>query len=331
MSNPSRENYAFQKIVVVVGVILFAIKLTAWYLTHSIAILTDTLESIINILAGVFSLYSLYLSAKPRDHDHPYGHGKIEFISAGIEGALITFAGLIIIYEAARNFIFPQGEIFQLDYGIILIAFSGLINYVLGFYAVRKGKKNNSLALVAGGEHLKSDTYSTVGLVIGLILMYFTHFFWLDSVIALIFGLIIIFTGLGIIRKSMAGIMDEADESLINQLVETLETHRNEDWIDLHNVRFIKYGSNLHLDAHLTMPWFYTLRESKTKLDEFEKIVTQNFEGRIEMFVHIDGCQDFSCEICEKNNCPHRKFSFEKRIAWAMENIELDQNHSLKK
>jgi len=329
MNSSPQENYAFQKIVIIVSVILFGIKMVAWQLTHSVAILTDMLESIINVLAAVFSLYSLYLSAKPKDRDHPYGHGKIEFISAGMEGSLIAIAGLIIMYEAVRNFIFPRGEISQLDYGIIMVAFSGLVNYIVGFFAVIKGKKNHSLALVASGKHLKSDTYSTVGLVIGLILMYFTHFYWLDGIIALIFGMVIIFTGVGIIRKSLAGIMDETDENLIKQLVETLEAQRNEDWIDLHNVRFIKYGSSLHLDAHLTMPWFYTLRESKIKLDEFEKIVAQNFGRAFEMFVHIDGCFDFSCKICEKHDCPHRKYPFQKRIDWTIENIELDQNHSL--
>ncbi len=329
MNNPAKENYSFQKIVVIVGIVLFVIKVIAWYITQSVSILTDALESTINVLAGLFSLYSLYLSSKPRDKDHPYGHGKIEFISAGIEGGLIALAGLIIIYESVKNLFTPH-TISQLDYGIILVSIAGLINYILGAMAVKKGKKNKSLALISGGEHLKSDTYSTIGLVLGLILMYFTRFYWLDSVIALLFGSIIIFTGIKIVRKSLAGIMDEADEELIKQLVDTLEKNRNPNWIDIHNVRFIKYGSSLHLDSHLTMPWYFNLRESKKELDKLEEIIKDNFGNSLEMFVHVDDCcEDFSCKICKKQDCTFRKHAFEKEIVWTIENIESDKHHEL--
>jgi cation diffusion facilitator family transporter len=331
MNASAKENYSFQKIVVIVGIALFIIKIIAWLLTRSIAILTDTLESIINILAGLFSLYSLYISSKPKDRDHPYGHGKIEFISAGIEGGLITLAGLLIIYESVTN-IFIHRIISKLDYGIILVAIAGATNYLLGVSAVRKGKKNKSLALISGGEHLKSDTYSTIGLILGLIIIYFTRLYWLDSIIALIFAGIIIYTGIKIIRRSLAGIMDEADEELIKQLVKTLEKNRNPNWIDIHNVRFIKYGSSLHLDCHLTMPWYFNLRESKKELHKLEKIITDNFGDSFEMFVHVDDCcEEFSCKICKKENCSYRKYSFEKEIIWTIENIESDKHHKLDK
>lgn len=328
MKNPVKESYAFQKIIVIVGCILFLVKLSAWYLTKSVSILTDTLESTINILAGLFSLYSLFISSKPKDRDHPYGHGKIEFISAGVEGGLITIAGFIIIFESIKNLFIPH-SISKLDYGIVLVTASGFVNYILGVIAIQKGKKNKSLALVSGGEHLKSDTYSTIGLVIGLILIYFTHFFWLDSIIALFFGGIIIYTGIKIIRKSLAGIMDEADEDLIKELVQTLEKKRNDNWIDIHNVRFIKYGSSLHLDSHLTMPWYFNLKESDKELRSLEKIIKDNFGNRFEMFVHVDGCEDYSCQICQKKDCPVRKHPFKQKITWTIENIELNRNHSL--
>ncbi|MDR1876549.1 MAG: cation diffusion facilitator family transporter [Flavobacteriaceae bacterium] len=329
MNISAKENYSFQKTVVIVGITLFIIKVIAWLLTQSIAILTDTLESIINVLAGLFSLYSLYISAKPKDRDHPYGHGKIEFISAGIEGGLITLAGLIIVYESVITFFEPR-IISKLDYGIILVAITGLINYILGILAIKKGKKNKSLALISGGEHLKSDTYSTIGLILGLIIIYLTGFYWLDSVIALIFSGIIIFTGVKIIRRSLAGIMDEADEELIKQLVITLEKNRTHNWIDIHNVRFIKYGSSLHLDGHLTLPWYFNLKESKDELDKLEKIITDNFGDSFEMFIHVDNCcETFSCKICQKEDCPHRKYLFEKQIIWTIENIESDKHHKL--
>ena len=145
----------------------------AWYLTHSVAILTDALESIVNVVAGLLGIYSLYISAKPKDIDHPYGHGKIEFISAAIEGTLIFVAGVLIMYGAAKN-IFIASKVKQLDYGIVLIALTAIVNYGAGYFCERIGTKNNSLPLIASGKHLKTDTYTTLGIIVGLILIYFT-------------------------------------------------------------------------------------------------------------------------------------------------------------
>src|SRR5262249_5269491 len=150
------------------------------------------LESTVNVVAGFISLYSLYVAAKPRDEDHPYGHGKAEFVSAAVEGSMIMVAGLIIIYEAINNFIHPH-EITNLDYGIILVSFAALIKYATGWYCVRVGKKNNSLALTASGKHLQSDTYSTLGIIAGLFLIWIFKWPWLDAAVAILFAFIIIF------------------------------------------------------------------------------------------------------------------------------------------
>jgi len=199
MISQANENFKFQRIIAIVGIILFLVKLYAWYQTNSVAILTDALESTINVIAGLIGLYSLYLSSLPKDHNHPYGHGKVEFISASIEGALITIAGVVIIYEAVSELQNPK-TIEKLDLGLILVSLTAVINYVLGFYAIKKGKKNNSLALIASGKHLQTDTYSTIGIIIGLIILYFTEISWIDSVTALIFAGFIIYTGYNIVR-----------------------------------------------------------------------------------------------------------------------------------
>src|SRR5688572_10484496 len=235
--------------------------MAAWYLTNSVAILTDALESTVNVVAGLIGVYSLYISAKPRDTDHPYGHGKVEFISAAVEGTLITIAGLLIIYKATMSLIYPQ-PIKKLDYGIILVAATALVNYIAGTICIQTGIKNNSLALIASGKHLKTDTWSTIGIVIGLILLYFTKLIWLDSIVAFIFAFIIVYTGYKIIRTSVAGIMDETDIILLNKLVNLLNDNRRENWIDLHNLRIIKYGGTLHMDCHLTVPWYLNVNEA---------------------------------------------------------------------
>jgi len=303
-------------------------KVIAWYITGSVAILTDALESTVNVIAGLIGVYSLYISAKPKDQDHPYGHGKAEFLSAATEGTLITVAGFIIIYEAINNLLHPH-KISQLDYGILLIAFTGGINYIAGAICIRTGKKNNSLALISSGKHLKTDTYSTLGIIIGLALIYFTNIWWLDSAVAILFAGVIMFTGYKIIRTSIAGIMDEADEQLIDKLVTTLNAHRSPNWIDLHNLRIIQYGSTLHVDCHITVPWYLNVHEAHNEIDALSALVRKQFGDSIELFVHTDGCLDFSCGICSKADCTVRKHPFEKKIIWTTQNVSSDQKHRL--
>lgn len=312
----------------ILSISLFILKMAAWYLTHSVAILTDALESIVNVVAGLFGLYSLYLSAKPKDSDHPYGHGKIEFISAAIEGTLIFVAGILIIVEAAGNLKHPQ-VIHKLDFGIMLVAVTAMLNFIAGSICVRAGKKGNSLALIASGKHLMSDTYTTAGIIAGLILLYFTGWSWVDSAVAMLFALIIMVTGYKIIRSSVAGIMDEVDAQLMNRMVDTLNKNRNPNWIDLHNLRIIKYGSTLHLDCHLTVPWYFNVHEAHVEVDALSNLVRQHYGESVELFVHSDGCLDFSCAICDKKDCPVRKHPFEKRISWTMDNISNNNKHTV--
>ncbi len=323
----AQQNLRLQKIITAVSIFLFFIKIAAWYLTRSVAILTDALESIVNVVAGLVGLYSLYISAKPKDYDHPYGHGKAEFLSAAIEGTLITVAGFVIIYEAINNLLHPH-TITKLDYGIILVAITAVINYAAGTLCIKTGKKNNSLALTASGKHLQSDTWSTAGIVIGLLLMIVTKIYWLDSAVALLFSAIIIFTGYKIVRSSVAGIMDEADEALLKKVVEMLNDNRKRNWVDLHNLRIIKYGPTIHLDCHLTVPWYLNVHEAHAEIDSLSALIKKEFGESVELFVHSDGCLDFSCAICVKKDCNVRKHDFEKRIEWSIENISSNVKHS---
>jgi cation diffusion facilitator family transporter len=325
----TQQNLRLQKIITAVSIILFILKIAAWYLTGSVAILTDALESTVNVIAGLIGVYSLYVSAKPKDYDHPYGHGKAEFLSAAVEGTLISVAGLIIVYEAITNLQNPH-PIKKLDYGLILVAFTAVINYVAGAICIKTGKKNNSLPLIASGKHLQSDTWSTAGIVAGLILMLlFPSIFWIDSAVAILFSIIIIYTGYKIIRSSVAGIMDEADEALLKKMVMMLNVSRRENWIDLHNLRIIKYGATIHLDCHLTVPWYLNVHEAHTEIDSLSALVKKEYGESVELFVHSDGCLDYSCNICQKQNCAVRKHFFEKKIEWTIENISRNNKHTV--
>ncbi len=324
----AQQNLKVQKLIAALSIVLFIVKIVAWYITNSVAILTDALESIVNVAAGLIGLYSLYVSAKPKDIDHPYGHGKAEFISAAIEGTLISVAGLIIIYEAVQNLLDPS-PVKKLDLGIILVAATAIINFVAGTVCENTGKKNNSLALIASGQHLKSDTYTTVGIIAGLVILYFTKMPWVDSAVAIVFALIIIYTGYKIIRSSLAGIMDEADEKLLEALVKKINENRSVNWMDLHNLRIIKYGAVLHMDCHLTVPWYFNVNEAHIEIDKLSEIVQKNFGESVELFVHTDGCLDFSCPICLKADCPVRQHPFKEKIEWNTANILSNQKHSV--
>jgi len=296
--------------------------------TQSVAVLTDAMESIVNVIAGFIGLYSLYVAAKPRDKDHPYGHGKAEFLSAAAEGTMIIAAGVFILYKGIRQLVVPV-PVEKVDLGIWLVSITALVNLVMGRICIRIGTRNNSLALVASGRHLQSDTISTIGIVAGLILLYFTGETWIDGAVAIVFGLFIVITGYRIVRHSIAGIMDEVDEQLLSDMVEMLNANRRINWIDLHNLRVIKYGSVLHVDCHLTVPWYLNVHEAHEEIDALSEQVRNKFGESVELFVHSDGCLPFQCPICDKEDCPVRQHPFERTITWTLENISQNQKHQL--
>lgn len=324
----ARYNLQVQKFITALSVFLFVFKITAYYLTHSVSILSDALESIVNILAGGIGLYSLYIAAKPSDKDHPYGHGKAEFVSAAVEGALIVAAGFLIIYETIRTFI-GKASVVELNAGILIISFTAIINYVAGSICLRIGKRNDSLALQASGKHLQTDTYSTLAVVAGLLIILFTKIYWLDKLFAFGIGIFIIYNGYKIVKKSLAGIMDQQDMKLLDKIVSVLNQNRSPNWVDLHNLRVIKYGSQLHIDCHLTLPWYVNMLEAHKEIDALIECIQNSFGKEVEFFVHTDGCLPFSCPLCDKNDCLERKHPFKQKVEWKLENLLLNKRHRL--
>ena len=324
----SKYNLKVQQWIAAISVVLFSIKVVAYYLTHSLAILTDALESIVNVVAGGIGLYSLYVAAKPSDEEHPYGHGKAEYVSAAIEGTLIAAAGLIILYETIISF-GNHKVVHKLDSGLVLLGITAIINYVAGIICYRIGKKNKSMALMASGKHLQTDTFSTVAVIIGLIIILFTNLFWIDQLIAIGLAFYILYNGYKIIRQSLAGIMDEQDMQLLKEIVITLNQNRKVNWIDLHNFRTIKYGAQLHIDCHLTVPWYLNVHEAHKEVDALTNLLRENYGNTIEFFVHTDGCLPFSCQLCQKEDCTVRQYPFEQKIEWTLDNLLSDKKHRI--
>jgi cation diffusion facilitator family transporter len=217
----------------------------------------------------------------------------------------------------------------QVDTGIYLVGATAIVNWIIGAITFRRGQRTASLALMASGKHLQTDSYSTFAIIVGLVLITLTGFTWIDPVVAIVFGAFIIYTGYRILRRSLAGIMDEADMILLARMVQVLNTHRQDNWVDLHNLRVIKYGNVLHVDCHLTVPWYLNIHQAHAEIDVLAKQIRKDFGESLELFVHSDGCRYFQCHICDKKACPVRQHPFKKEIVWTVDNILQNKQHGL--
>lgn len=292
-------------LAVSVGGLLMTVKFVAYFLTDSTAILSDALESIINVVASGFALYSIYVSNQPPDTSHPYGHGKIEYFSVGFEGALIILAAVAILYKAIPAF-FVERVLAQLNLGIILILGTSAINLVLGLFLIRTGRKTRSVPLEADGKHLLTDVYTSVGVVGGLLLVRFTGWQGWDALAACAVAVNIIFTGWRLVQESFGRLMDEADPVLLDRIVEILNAHRRPDWIDIHQLRTRHYGDKVHVDFHLVVPRSFGLLQAHVEAEAIEEMIVDSLSEVAEAIVHVDPCEDPLCERCRQDHCQDR-------------------------
>lgn len=327
MRDINRQNLWIQRLVVGVSLALFVIKVGAWYITGSMAVLTDALESTVNIITGFTGYYGLYIAARPRDLNHPYGHGKIELLSASVEGILILLAGILINIESLKHLIAPR-VVESPHSGMALIGGTMLVNFALAWYCIKIGRANHSLSLQATGKHLRSDAFTSLGIVLGLGAIWWTGIQWIDGAVALVFGAIIMLEGYQILRQVIAGITDEADMRLLEAMIQTLENRKRDAWIDIHNLRAIKFGAMLHFDCHLTVPWYYDVRQAHQEIEALERLAKDAFPRAVELFIHLDDCEaPASCLICPVADCPHRQQAFQERLRWTVENIVTNAKH----
>ncbi|MBU6158677.1 MAG: cation diffusion facilitator family transporter [Bacteroidetes bacterium] len=311
-----------------VSLLLCGVKFFAWYVTDLLVILSDALESIINVVGSAFAWYSIYLSAKPRDKEHPYGHGKIEFFSIGFEGAMILLAGILILFEAVHLLIQPQ-QLQESGFSFWLMTGTGIANLLLGYLLVNKGKRFNSVTLKGNGRHIMSDSYTSIGVVIAIGLIYFTHIQWIDPVASIVAGSIIVVTGFRLLRKSISGLMDEADPEMVQKIIQVLNKNRKDTWIDIHNLRVQRYGNFYHVDCHITLPFYYSLTQVHDIISEMDKELNSQFEGgSIEFFMHTDPCMEYSCPHCKLSDCKERKRPFAELIPWDEANLLPNKRHA---
>lgn len=296
----------------VVGVLLFGGKLFAWWITGSAAALSDALESIINVVAAGGLVSSLVVAAWPADETHPYGHGKVEFFSAGVEGSFIALAALAIFWEAIRALLHgPHVE--HIDTGLLVLLGTALVNAGLGWHLVRVGRRHGSLALIADGRHVLTDVTTTAGVLAGLVAVRVTGLYVLDPLVAMAVAVNILLTGWRLVREAVGGLMDEADLPRLDLMVAALEAERAPEWIDVHTLRGWRSGRVQHVDMHLTVPRYLDVERAHAFGEAVGKIVSHATGLPTETIVHFDPCRPRHCHDCRVDPCPLRAAAFESR------------------
>lgn len=304
----------------VIGLGLMAAKFYIFRMTRSSAILSDALESIINVVAAAFAFGSVMLAAKPPDKSHPYGHGKIEYFSAGFEGALIILAAIGIFRTGLLHLLHPR-PLLHLEEGLLLLLGAGLINLALGLVLIRTGKKTDSFSIEADGKHILTDVYTSGGVLLGLFLVRLTGWQWLDGTIACLVGMQILVTGGHLVHKSIARLMDESDPMLLDEIAALLRRHRKPEWIDVHDLRAWRSGRLIHVDFHLVLPYWFSLKAANQEAWEIETHIKRHFKGSVEVLVHMDPCRDEHCIYCRHPFCSTRQDRLQYSHTWTRQKL----------
>jgi cation diffusion facilitator family transporter len=289
----------------VVAVVLLAVKYFAYRLTGSSAVLSDALESITNVVAALFALGGLVFAGRPADRGHPYGHGKIEYFTAVFEGGLIAFAAVLILWQALETL--RGGHVVrEIDLGIALTVAAGAVNAALGWYLLGTGRRVNSITLVADGKHVLSDFWTSLGVVVGLLLVRLTGIAWLDPLAAAAVGLNLAVTGGRLVRQAAGGLLDEEDSVLLGILVRAFDRSLHPGIIRLHRLRAQRAGRFTHVDAHLIVPEYWTVDQAHEATDAFAEQVLKACTVEGEIIFHTDPCRRALCAICDVEACPVR-------------------------
>jgi cation diffusion facilitator family transporter len=285
----SLERFAWLSVAAALATI--ALKALAWWLTGSVGLLSDALESLVNLAAALLALAMLRLAAAPPDEHHPYGFSKAEYISAGIEGALIVLAAAGILFAAVPRLIRPE----PLDaplLGLGLSFLASLINLGVGILLMRTGRQEHSITLEADGQHLMTDVWTSAGVIAGVALVYATGWLILDPLVALAVAVHIVFTGFGLVRRSFKGLMDAAipvdDQAEVTRLfAEYSRRYR----VKFHALRTRQAGARRFISFHLLVPDEWTVHQAHQLSEEIEERIRM-LVPRAGVFVHIEPLSD---------------------------------------
>jgi cation diffusion facilitator family transporter len=267
-----------------------AVKFVGYFLTGSVGLFSDAAESVVNLVAALVGLWALTLAAHPADEDHTYGHTKSEYFSSGVEGALILFAAIIIVVEAVPRLFHPE-PIDQAGIGLAFSVSGAIVNGVLALFMLQAGKRQRSVTLQADAHHLIADVYTTVGVLVGVLLVALTGWNILDPIVALLVAINVIWTGIKLLRQTSLGLLDTAlpkeDQARIQQI---LDPYRAQD-IDFHAMRSRMAGSRSFVSFHVIVPGKWTVLQGHTICEEIEMAIRANF-SEITVFTHLEPKED---------------------------------------
>ena len=302
-----------------VGVALLAVKFAAYAVTDSVAVLSDAAESVVNVGAALMLVWALRIAAMPADAGHPYGHGKIESFSAGVEGSLIFIVALVIIYESALALV-AGPQVRNLDLGLFAVLGAGAVNGALGIYLLRAGRTAGSLALEADARHVLADAWTSAGVVTGLGAVWLTGWQFLDPLAALAVSGHLLFHGAHIVKRAVDNLMDASSPELLGELASRLSAAREDSWIDIHDLRAWHSGAAMHADLHVVVPRYYNaaqLHDIHARVKE--ALLAGAREGGA--VAHFDPCRPAHCAHCAMPACPARGAAFESRPPMTAETI----------
>lgn len=275
------------RISLLVSFVSLAFKLSGFWVTNSTTALSDAAESVIHVLAVSFVYYGLLLSNKPADEKHLYGHERIEFLSVGIEGAVISLAGITIIYQSVDNYLHGY-HLQHLLSGIYLIGSAGLINLVLGNYLLKVGRSEDNMIVISNAKHTLTDVWTSVGAVATLMIIKFTDFMFLDSLVAGFLALYIMFEGFKLLKYSVDGLMDSRDPDIDETIRDMLEKRLPGSMLDVHNLRHRTTGSTTWIELHAIFKEGVSLEEAHEDATALEKRLINSLEGDVIVTIHLE-------------------------------------------
>ncbi|MFZ2448522.1 MAG: cation diffusion facilitator family transporter [Syntrophobacteraceae bacterium] len=319
-TNANRRRLAAMGLSVVISSLLMGLKFYTFWLTGSTAILSDALESIINVVAAGFALWSVYIAAIPPDTTHPYGHGKAEFFSAGFEGALIILAAGGIAWQALPGILEPK-PLPHLDAGLLILLGTAVANLILGTALVRTGRRTRSAAVIADGRHILTDVYTSAGVLAGLVLVRQTGWLWLDGAIACLVAVNILFIGVRLVRESFSRLMDASDPELLDEIAGIIAKHRKAEWIDIHRLRAWRSGERIHVDFHLILSRELSLEAAHREVSVIQRLLKEHVAGMGDALIHAEPCISPECPICASDACVMREEEANHQRIWNRETI----------
>jgi cation diffusion facilitator family transporter len=289
MSAQSLKKFIYLSIAAAVATIL--LKFSAWYLTDSVGLFSDALESCVNLVAAVIALVMLTIAERPADEGHAFGHNKAEYFSSAIEGAMIILAAFSIIWSAVPRVFHPQ-PLENIGIGLIVAVGASVINLIVALILIKKGRKNNSITLEADGKHLMTDVYTSIGVLLGIALVKLTGWVILDGLVAIGVALNILWAGYQLMHRSAMGLLDPSlPEDELDKIVATLDTLKSQD-IEYHSLLTRQAGQRKFIELHILLPGAWTIQKGHELAEKIEKDIRNLFDSPVRVLTHLEPKED---------------------------------------